>query len=117
MGRLDSLLQPLFEEIPVSPPPTIPLGAPPPWSRVVVTRAGSQCECTGGCGATHSRTAGRCPIRHGGYANRKPTRLILAPRKPLTPLARAVALPDAELMATCEKCLKDAEKLARTPRP
>ena len=108
---------PLFEEIPMSQPPTIPLGAPASWSRVVVDRAGSQCECTGGCGATHSRTQGRCPRRHGGWHNRRETRLILAPRRPLTPLAQAVALPDAELMAECEECLKGAEKLARAPRP
>ena len=106
---------PLFEEIPVPQPPGVPLGAPASWPRVVIDRAGSQCECTGGCGATHSRTAGRCPRRHGGWANRREVRPILAPRKPLTPLTKAVALPDAELMATCEECLKGAEKLARPP--
>jgi DNA (cytosine-5)-methyltransferase 1 len=82
---------PLFEETPVLQPATAPLGAPPSWTRVVVTRAKSQCECTGGCGATHSRTAGRCALRHGGWANRREVRLILAPRKPLTPVHQAVA--------------------------
>ncbi|MFL6113960.1 MAG: hypothetical protein ACJ786_21765 [Catenulispora sp.] len=93
-------------------PASIPLGAPPSWSRVVVTRAGSQCECTGRCGVSHSKSAGRCPRRHGGWANRRETRLILTP---LAPLTVAVALPDAELMASCEECLARVEKIARGP--
>lgn len=106
---------PLFQEIPVSSTVRIPLGAPPAYRRVVLDRAQGQCECTGQCGVTHVRTAGRCPRRHGGWANKREVRLILAPRKPLTPLTKAVTLPDAELMATCEECLKGAEKLARLP--
>lgn len=112
MTRRDALLQPLFEEIPVSPSSTAPLGAPPSRPRVVVTRAGSQCECAGQCGVSHAGTANRCPRRHGGWHRKHETRLSLAPKKPLTPLAVAVTLPDAELMAWCGDCLRRAEKLA-----
>jgi hypothetical protein len=115
MIRRASLLQPLFEEIPVSPSSTIPLGAPPSWARVVVTRAGSQCECGGQCGVTHIGAANRCPRRHGGWHRKHETRLVLAPKKLLTPLVVAVTLSDAELMAWCDGCLKGAEKLAKGP--
>lgn len=113
MTTIADLIQPLFEEIPMPPTARIPLGAPPAYSRVVLDRAGGRCECTGQCGVTHARTAGRCPRRHGGWHARKETILALVPRQPLTPLTVAVTLPDAELMAECEDCQKKAEKLAK----
>lgn len=113
MSRLNTLTPPpLFPEFPVSPTTTVPLGAPKAWSRVVLDRAGGQCECAGHCGVTHSRTANRCPRMHGGRYKKHDVVLILAPRKQGLPLHVAAALPDAELMAWCAECLGKAEKLA-----
>lgn len=107
---------PLIEEIPaMSSTVHIPLGAPPAYRRVVIDRAGGQCECTGQCGVTHIKSAGRCPRRHGGWHARKETVLALAPKPKglLLPLHRQAALPDAELMAWCEDCQRKAQKLAK----
>lgn len=118
MSRLDTLTQPLFEEIPV-PPPAVhaPLGAPPSWFAVVVDRARLQCECAGQCGVTHARSAGRRPRKHDGWANRKSIVLAVAPKPPglLLPLHLQAALPDAELMAWCEDCQRKATAAARGP--
>lgn len=105
---------PLFQEIPVSSTVHIPLGAPPAWSRVVLDRAGGQCECTGQCGVAHKQSGGRCKTRHGGWVNRKNVVLLLAPKPDglLLPLHEQTALPDAELMAWCWGCKEKAEKRA-----
>jgi len=106
---------PLFEEIPVSQPPGIPLGAPASWPRVVINRAKLQCECAGQCGVAHNQSAGRCPRKHGGRHNRKDVRLTMAPVAELLalPLHRQVTLPDSQLMAWCTECRNRAEKLAK----
>ena len=113
MTRLDALLQPLFEELPMAPSASAPFGAPPSWTRVVVERAGGQCECAGQCG--QHKTAGRCPLRHGGRHKKRDVVLVLAPKKPGLPVYVAARLPDAELAAWCHECLTKAEKLAAPP--
>ena len=107
------LLQPLFEELPVSPSTSAPFGAPPSWTRVVIERAGGQCECAGQCG--QHKTAGRCPLRHGGRHKKRDVVLVLAPKKPGLPVHVAARLPDAELAAWCHECLTKAKKLAAPP--
>lgn len=112
MSRLAAV--PLFPELPMPSTAHIPLGVPPAYSRVVIGRAGGQCECTGFCG--QHKTAGRCPLRHGAWnkAKRRDNVLALAPKPAglLLPLAAQVRLPDAELMAWCEGCQTKAQKLA-----
>jgi len=107
------LLQPLFEELPMAPSASAPFGAPPSWTRVVIERAGGQCECAGQCG--QHKTAGRCPLRHGGRHKKRDVVLVLAPKKPGLPVHVAARLPDAELAAWCHECLTKAEKLAKGP--
>lgn len=115
MKTLADLAQPLFQEVPVGPTVNTPFGAPPAWRRVVEVRAQLQCECAGQCGVAHKQAAGRCPSKHEGWHNRRTTRLALAPKKPGVSLQVAARLPDAELMAWCEGCLKRAESIARGP--
>jgi len=104
---------PLFEELPMAPSASAPFGAPPAWTRVVVERAGGQCECAGQCG--QHKTAGRCPLRHGGRHKKRDVVLVLAPKKHGLPVHVAARLPDAELAAWCLGCLTKAEKLAAPP--
>lgn len=115
MNRLDTLSQPLFQEVPVGPTVNIPLGAPPAWHRVVEVRAGFQCECAGQCGVAHK--TGRCQVKHQGWHNKRTAVLVLAPKPAglLLPLSAKALLPDAEQMAWCGKCLSAAEKLAALP--
>jgi len=88
----------------MAPSTSAPFGAPPAWTRVVVERAGGQCEC-----------AGRCPLRHGGRHKKRDVVLVLAPKKPPLPPHIAATLPDAELAAWCHECLTKVEKLAKGP--
>ena len=113
MTRPDTLLQPLFEEPPMAPSASAPFGAPPSRTRVVVERAGGQCECAGQCG--QHKTTGRCPLRHGDRHKKRDVVLVLAPKKPPLPVHVAAGLPDAELAAWCHECLTKAEKLAALP--
>lgn len=114
MSRLADV--PLIEEIPAMPDTVrIPLGAPPAYRRVVIDRAGGQCECTGDCGIAHQRSANRYPRRHGGWHARKETVLALAPRRDglLLPLHVQAALSDDKLQAWCEDCQRKAQNLAK----
>ena len=104
---------PLFQEVPVATSSSAPFGAPPSWTRVVVERAGGQCECAGQCG--QHKTAGRCPLRHGGRHKKRDVVLVLAPKKPGLPMHVAARLPDAELAAWCHECLTRTERLAKPP--
>jgi len=113
MTRPDTLLQPLFEELPMAPSAPAPFGAPPSWTRVVIERAGGQCECAGQCG--QHKTAGSGPLRHGGRHKKRDVVLVLAPKEPGLPVHVAARLPDAELAAWCHECLTKAEKLAAPP--
>jgi hypothetical protein len=59
----------------------------------VVARCGGRCSCTGSCGRHR-----RCSRRATSH------RLVIAPADPSLPLAEAVQLPDAELIAWCGIC-------------
>lgn len=66
------------------------------WQRAM-TEAGWQCECTGGCGKTHAKTAGRCGIEHGSA---HPLAVVAA--DPTASLLAAVT--GTDLVALCTVC-------------
>lgn len=63
------------------------------------------CECTGQCGRPHTKTAGRCPTRHGTAH-----RLAVVAADPLATLTAAVTT--TELVALCTACETGAHRAA-----
>ena len=85
-----------------------PVGELPLWEAVMAT-AGHRCQCTGQCGATHSKSQGRCHHEHGHYATKHGGRVLLlaAPTDPsemALPAHRLAALPARRLAAWCAPC-------------
>ncbi|KWT63141.1 hypothetical protein ADL21_04555 [Streptomyces albus subsp. albus] len=82
--------------------------------RAVMTTACWRCQCTGQCGQGHTKSEGRCPREHGGYAGKTggPVRLGAGPAAPAVPERQAAALPAARLRAWCPGCLSAARKCA-----
>ena len=76
--------------------------------RAVMAAAGGQCQCTGQCGQSHTKTGGRCLRQHGGRV-----RLVAAPADPATPDRQAVILPAGRLRAWCPACLTGAQRTAQ----
>jgi hypothetical protein len=71
--------------------------------------AGFCCQCTGQCGKTHNKTAGRCDRAHGALAPVHGGRILLlaAPADPAAltqPAHRLVTLPTSALAAWCPAC-------------
>ncbi|MGW4954567.1 DUF4031 domain-containing protein [Streptomyces parvulus] len=134
-GRVDTrVAPPLLAVMSVTPPPaaaSLPVsvvsGEPKPpspvfghaggWS-VVMQRAGECCQCTGQCGATHRKSAGRCDARHGAYGGKghPPIRLEVAPEDPTIPEYAAARMTPDQLMAWCAGCRSGAVKKAKPPQ-
>jgi hypothetical protein len=82
------------------------------WQTAMVA-AGWQCECTGQCGKTHAKTAGRCGVAH---SSAHPLAVVAA--DPTVSLH--VAVTGSELVALCAGCqtainraaIKAAEQVA-----
>ncbi|UNO42439.1 hypothetical protein [Streptomyces sp. MST-110588] len=83
--------------------------------RVVMTRAAWRCQCTGQCGQPHTKSEGRCPREHGGYAGKSGgwVRLMAAPADPAASERQAASLPAARLRAWCPPCLAAARQHTR----
>jgi hypothetical protein len=76
--------------------------------RAVMAAAGGRCECTGGCGRSHTRDGARCPQES---LPGRPLRAV--PRTPV-PNVAAAYLPAASLTALCSPC---ADDIARREDP
>lgn len=87
---------------------TAPIGAPAVWEPIM-NRSGGQCECTGSCGRSHSKSEFRCDRHH----DRGGVRLVVAPHDLTLPLERAVGLPVGELRAWCPDCHRLARRRQR----
>ncbi|GAB3813450.1 hypothetical protein [Kribbella italica] len=81
-----------------------PLVGAATW-QAVMAAAGWVCECTGQCGKTHAKTAGRCGIAHGSAHC-----LAVVPADPTVSLREAVT--GADLVALCAGCQTAVKRAA-----
>ena len=80
-------------------PSLLPLGATKQWLDTAQA-AGYCCQCTGGCGASHRASAGRCDKALARYSG---VRLHAVPAEPGSPT----------LIALCADCVDKRERLTR----
>ncbi|TCN39825.1 hypothetical protein EV644_10389 [Kribbella orskensis] len=73
--------------------------------QTAMAAAGWVCECTGQCGKTHAKTAGRCGVAHGSAHT-----LAVVAADPTVSLRAAVT--GAELVALCAGCQSAIKRAA-----
>lgn len=102
-------------EIPTQPIHAAPITGGDLWDRVVMDAADQRCQCAGACGATHAKSAGRCPSVHGAYSKSGHhwIKLHVAARDVSVPVSRAAELPAGALQAWCPACHRGTQAQAR----